>query len=75
LLPLPAPSRARPQIANHSKVEKAIVGWESQIGAWSRVEGHSVLGKDVQVKVRGARVGGGRGFFLGTRRRGLGPGL
>ena len=41
-----------PQIKDHTKVDNSIVGWESQIGAWSRLEGHCVLGKDVQVKVR-----------------------
>jgi mannose-1-phosphate guanylyltransferase len=39
------------QIKDHSKVDKCIVGWESVVGAWSRLESHCVLGEDVQVKV------------------------
>jgi UDP-3-O-[3-hydroxymyristoyl] glucosamine N-acyltransferase len=42
------------QVKDHAKVDRAIIGWESSIGAWARVEGHSVLGKDVTVKVRRA---------------------
>ena len=40
------------QIGDHAKVDGSIVGWDSQIGRWARLEGHCVLGKDVQVKVR-----------------------
>lgn len=40
------------KIKDHSKVDKSIIGWDSVIGAWSRVENHCVLGEDVQVKVR-----------------------
>jgi mannose-1-phosphate guanylyltransferase len=29
----------------------SIVGWNSKIGAWSRLENHCVLGEDVQCKV------------------------
>jgi mannose-1-phosphate guanylyltransferase len=36
-------------------VESSIVGWESTVGAWARLDGHCVLGKDVTVKVRAAR--------------------
>ncbi|KAI8473667.1 MAG: nucleotide-diphospho-sugar transferase [Monoraphidium minutum] len=38
------------KIKDHAKVDRSIVGWESQLGAWSRLEGHCVLGKDVTVK-------------------------
>ncbi|KIY95803.1 hypothetical protein MNEG_12160 [Monoraphidium neglectum] len=38
------------KIKNHAKVDRSIIGWDSQIGAWSRLEGHSILGKDVQIK-------------------------
>jgi hypothetical protein len=48
-------------VKDHSKVEKSIIGWDTQIGAWARVEGSSVLGKDVQVKVRPLAGGAGRG--------------
>lgn len=34
------------------QVDKSIIGWDSTIGAWSRLENHCVLGEDVQVKVR-----------------------
>eukprot|EP00878_Enallax_costatus_P016760 GHUV01017588.1.p1 GENE.GHUV01017588.1~~GHUV01017588.1.p1 ORF type:complete len:269 (+),score=87.75 GHUV01017588.1:798-1604(+) len=37
-------------IKDHSKVDKSIIGWDSKIGAWSRLENHCVLGEDVQVK-------------------------
>ena len=39
------------EIKDHSKVDKCIVGWESVVGPWSRLENHCVLGEDVQVKV------------------------
>jgi NDP-sugar pyrophosphorylase family protein len=35
------------------QVDKSIIGWDSTIGAWSRLENHCVLGEDVQVKVSG----------------------
>lgn len=38
------------QIKDHSKVDNSIVGWESKVGAWSRLENHCVLGEDVQVR-------------------------
>jgi hypothetical protein len=47
----PPPKPRPPQIGDHSKVDSSIVGWESKLGAWSRLEGHCVLGKDVTVKV------------------------
>jgi hypothetical protein len=34
------------------QVDKSIIGWDSIVGAWSRLENHCVLGEDVQVKVR-----------------------
>lgn len=34
------------------QVESCIVGWDSKVGAWSRLENHCVLGEDVTVKVR-----------------------
>ncbi len=33
------------------QVENCIVGWDSSIGSWSRLENTCVLGEDVQVKV------------------------
>ncbi|WIA14582.1 hypothetical protein OEZ85_003097 [Tetradesmus obliquus] len=38
------------KVKDHSKVDKSIIGWDSTIGAWSRLENHCVLGEDVQVK-------------------------
>ena len=37
-------------IKDHAFVSGSIVGWDSVIGAWSRVENMSVLGEDVQIK-------------------------
>lgn len=37
-------------IKDHSKVDKSIVGWDSRIGAWSRLENFCVLGEDIQCK-------------------------
>lgn len=36
------------------QIDKSIIGWDSTVGAWCRLENHCVLGEDVQVKVRGA---------------------
>ncbi len=40
-----------------SQVENCIVGWDSRIGSWSRLENTCVLGEDVQVKVRAYDMG------------------
>jgi len=32
------------------QVDKSIVGWDSKIGSWCRLENNCVLGEDVQVK-------------------------
>jgi mannose-1-phosphate guanylyltransferase len=32
------------------QVEKSIVGWDSRLGSWTRVENNCVLGEDVQVR-------------------------
>ena len=37
------------RIKAHACVTDSIIGWDSGIGAWGRVENKSVLGKDVQV--------------------------
>lgn len=34
------------------QIDKSIIGWDSTVGAWCRLENHCVLGEDVQVKVR-----------------------
>ena len=44
---------------DHSKIDNCIIGWESKVGAWSRLENHCVLGEDVQCKVWGRGVGQG----------------
>ncbi|KAJ1503185.1 mannose-1-phosphate guanyltransferase [Coelomomyces lativittatus] len=37
-------------IQNYSWIEKTIVGWNSNIGQWNRLEGVSVLGDDVSTR-------------------------
>lgn len=37
-------------VGSHSFVSGSIVGWESKIGNWVRIDGLSVLGMDVKVK-------------------------
>ncbi|GLC44512.1 hypothetical protein PLESTB_000065300 [Pleodorina starrii] len=37
-------------IKDHTKVDLSIIGWDSRVGAWSRMENHCVLGEDVQCK-------------------------
>lgn len=37
-------------IKDHTKVDNSIIGWESKIGSWSRVENNCVLGEDVQCR-------------------------
>jgi NDP-sugar pyrophosphorylase family protein len=39
------------------QIDKSIIGWDSTVGAWCRLENHCVLGEDVQVKVRGVTPG------------------
>jgi mannose-1-phosphate guanylyltransferase len=36
-------------VMNHAFIKNSIIGWSSTVGAWSRVEGSSVIGEDVQV--------------------------
>lgn len=48
------------EIKSHSWVDSSIIGWESKIGQWARLENVSVLGQDVIVKdeiyLNGARI-------------------
>ncbi|KAF5827635.1 GDP-D-mannose pyrophosphorylase [Dunaliella salina] len=37
-------------IKDHSKVDNCIIGWESKVGGWSRLENCCVLGEDVTCK-------------------------
>lgn len=37
-------------IGAHSWVDNTIVGWDSKIGKWVRIEGLTVLGEDVKIK-------------------------
>lgn len=37
-------------VMNHTKIDSSIVGWESKIGTWSRLENNCVLGEDVQCR-------------------------
>ena len=45
---------------DYAWVEKSIVGWQSIVGSWCRLENVTVLGEDVQIKdelyVNGAKV-------------------
>jgi len=47
-------------IKDHAWVEKTIVGWNSEVGRWARLQGVTVLGDDVKVKdeiyVNGGKV-------------------
>uniref|UniRef100_A0A060TBX4 mannose-1-phosphate guanylyltransferase n=1 Tax=Blastobotrys adeninivorans TaxID=409370 RepID=A0A060TBX4_BLAAD len=47
-------------IKPHAHVKNSIIGWNSRVGSWARVENVSVLGDDVEVKdevyVNGGRV-------------------
>lgn len=36
-------------IKSHSWIDSTIVGWQSKVGQWSRIENVSVLGEDVKV--------------------------
>ena len=36
-------------VKKHSYVDMSIIGWESTIGPWSRIQNRSVLGKDVTI--------------------------
>lgn len=38
------------KVGSYSYVEGSIVGWESKVGDWVRVDGLSVLGMDVKIK-------------------------
>lgn len=51
---------ANSHIKDHALVKSTIVGWNSTVGKWSRLEGCTVLGDDVEVKdevyVNGGKV-------------------
>jgi NDP-sugar pyrophosphorylase family protein len=49
------------------QVDKSIIGWDSTIGAWSRLENHCVLGEDVQVKVSKVAKAEGRMLLMSSR--------
>jgi mannose-1-phosphate guanylyltransferase len=36
-------------VGDHSYVHNSIVGWNSRVGSWCRVEGSSVIGEDVAI--------------------------
>ncbi len=38
------------EIKDHAYIKSTIVGWNSTVGKWARLEGVSVLGEDVNVK-------------------------
>jgi mannose-1-phosphate guanylyltransferase len=37
------------RIKDHAWIQNSIIGWKSTVGRWSRLEGVSVLGEDVQI--------------------------
>lgn len=49
---------ANVRVGSHTWVENSIVGWNSGIGDWCRVEGSAVLGEDVSTK-DGVCINGG----------------
>lgn len=49
-------------VSGAAQVDKSIIGWDSTVGSWCRLENHCVLGEDVQVK-----VGPGLSGLLRTR--------
>lgn len=36
--------------ALHHQIDKSIIGWDSKVGSWCRLENQCVLGEDVGVK-------------------------
>lgn len=38
------------KVGNYSYIDGSIIGWESKIGSWVRMDGLSVVGMDVKVK-------------------------
>ena len=48
------------RVKSHAWMESTIVGWESTVGSWARLENVTVLGKDVKVRdelyLNGVRV-------------------
>jgi mannose-1-phosphate guanylyltransferase len=39
----------RVKVRDHARIADAIVGWESSVGAWARVENKAVIGEDCHV--------------------------
>jgi len=37
-------------VGHHTKIDKSIIGWDSKVGSWCRLENQCVLGEDVAVK-------------------------
>ena len=38
------------QVKGHAFIRNSIIGWQSIIGQWVRIEGVSVVAEDVQIK-------------------------
>lgn len=38
------------QIDEHSYIEGSILGWKNKVGKWSRIQGLSIFGEDVEIK-------------------------
>lgn len=37
-------------VGSHSWINNSMIGWDSSVGKWCRVEGITVLGEDVSIK-------------------------
>lgn len=48
---------ALPQIKEHACITFSLIGWDSSIGRWARLENCCVLGEDVQARGRARRAG------------------
>jgi len=36
-------------VNNSAFIDNSIIGWKSQIGKWSRIENHCILGEEVNI--------------------------
>lgn len=36
-------------VNNSAFIDNSIIGWKTQVGKWSRIENHSILGEEVNV--------------------------
>jgi len=36
-------------VNNCAYIDNSIIGWKTQVGKWSRIENHSIIGEEVNV--------------------------